>query len=396
MEFTAMDALSYRSLGADEYAQRRSEVIGYARELPEDATIEQAEAIDAELGILDAEDERRAKLAEVEQRNMSKVVTGAAKPVEAAEIKKESKMERAANLGEYFAAYVKERGHEKSFHLVAPAYEMRAATDPHTAPQIVDYDKNVMVPQVNMDVIDLFGREYISGNAITYFVQGAMESTPAVTAQGAAKPQVHFPSTPATVALKKIAGIIKESDELIDDAPWLASAINGRLINELNKVRKATIVADVLATSGIGTDQTAANAKAADIADIVFKAMMDIQEDTGFEADGIIMTPALWYSLNTGKDSNDGYYGDGYFRAPMARSIWGLPVALSSTLTASHILVGAFKTCGSLVSKAEGVTVETTNTDADDFQKNLMTMRAEVREVAILRQPAGFVDITVQ
>ena len=37
-----------------------------------------------------------------------------------------------------------------------------------------------------------------------------------------------------------------------------------------------------------------------------------------------------------------------------------------------------------------------TNTDADDFQKNLMTMRAEVREVAILRQPAGFVDITVQ
>ena len=63
MDFTAMDALAYRSLGADEYEQRRSEVIGLAKELPEDATVEQAEAIDAELNIIDAEDERRAKLA---------------------------------------------------------------------------------------------------------------------------------------------------------------------------------------------------------------------------------------------------------------------------------------------------------------------------------------------
>ena len=395
MKFTAMDELAYRSLGADEYAQRRSEVIGLAKELPEDATEEQMRSIDAEIDIIGAEDTRRAAIADMEERAAKKVIEGIAKPVETVEVKEESAMERAASLGEHFAAYVKERGHEKSFHLVAPSYEMRAATDPHTAPQIVDYDKSVLLPNVSLDVLDLFGREYISGNAITYFIQGAMEGTPAVTAQGAAKPQVHFPNTPATVALKKIAGIIKESDELIDDAPWLASTVNGRLLNELNKIRKATVVADILATSGIGTDATGASATASDVADIIFKAMMDIQEDTGFEADGIIMTPALWNTLNTGKNSSLDYYGDGYFRAPMARSIWGLPVALSSTLTANHIVVGAFKTCGSLVSKAEGVTVETTNTDADDFQKNLMTMRAEVREVAILRQPAGFVDITV-
>lgn len=394
MDFTAMGEIEYRSLGSDEYAERRAFVIGLAKELPEDATEEQMRSIDSEIDVIDAEDKRRASLAEMEERTAKKVIGGDAKPVESAIIEKENEMERAANLGEHFAAYVKERGHEKSFHLVAPAYEMRGATDTHTAPQIVDYDKTAFVPQVSMDVLDLFGREVISGNAITYFVQGTMEGAPAVTAQGAAKPQVHFPNTPKTVALKKIAGIIKESDELIDDAPWLASAINGRLINELNKIRKATVVADVLATSGIQT-ATAASAAAADYADAIFAAMMDIQEDTGFEADGIIMTPAVWNILNTGKDGNDGYYGDGYFRAPMARSIWGIPVALSSTLTAGHVLVGAFKTCGSIVTKAEGVTVESTNTDADDFQKNLMTMRAEVREVAVLRQPAGFVDISV-
>ena len=393
MEFTAMDAIAYRSLGEDEYAQRRSEVIGLAKELPEDATVEQAEAIDVELGLIDAEDERRAKLADIEQRNRSKVIAGAAKPVEAVEIKEE-KMERAANLGEHFAAYVKERGHEKSFHLVAPAYEVRAATDIHTAPDVTDYDRNVIVPPLNTGVLDLFTREVIEGNAITYFVQGAMEGAPAVTAEGAVKPQVHFPKDPKTVSLKKIAGIIKESDELIDDARWLASVINGRLINELNRVRQATVITDLLATSGLGTD-TVTGSDAADIADTVHNAMMTVMEDTGFEADGVIMTPTLWHILNVGKDNGDSYYGDGYFRAPMARSIWGIPVAVNSAMTANHIVVGSFKGCASLVGKAEGVTVESTNTDTDDFQRNLMTLRAEVREVVCVRQPSGFINITV-
>lgn len=393
MEFTAMDALAYRSLGADEYAQRRSEVIGLAKELPEDATEEQMRSIDAEIDVINAEDERRAAVAAMEERAAKKVIDGTAKVVEAADIKEENEMERAASLGEHFASYVKERGHEKSFHLVAPAYEMRAATDIHTAPQVVEYDRSAIVPPLNTNVLDLFAREVIEGNAVTYFVQGAMEGVPAVTAEGAAKPQVHFPNEPKTVSLKKIAGIVKESDELIDDARWLASVINGRLLNELNRVRQATVITDMLAVSGIGTGSAASDAAA--IADAIDLAMMNVMEDTGFEADGIIMTPALWHALNVGKTTGQDYYGDGYFRAPMARSIWGIPVAVNPAMTANHILVGSFKACASLVGKAEGVTVESTNTDTDDFQKNLMTLRAEVREVACVRQPAGFVNITV-
>jgi len=394
MEFTEMDALAYRSLGADEYEQRRSLVIGLAKELPEDATVEQAEAIDAELGFIDAEDERRGKLAEIEQRNMEKVIGGAAKPVETVKVKEE-KMERASSLGDHFAEYVKERGHEKSFHLVAPAYDMqlRAATDVHTTPQVIEYDRTAIVPPLSTNVLDLFTREVIEGNAITYFVQGAMEGAPAITAEGAVKPQVHFPNEPKTVSLKKIAGIVKESDELIDDARWLASIINGRLLNELNRVRQSTVIADLLATSGLGT--ATASADAAAIADAIDLAMMTVVEDTGFEADGIVMTPALWHTLNVGKNTGQDYYGDGYFRAPMARSIWGIPVAVNPAMTDNHIVVGSFKGCASLVGKAEGVTVESTNTDTDDFQRNLMTLRAEVREVIAVRQPSGFINITV-
>jgi HK97 family phage major capsid protein len=107
------------------------------------------------------------------------------------------------------------------------------------------------------------------------------------------------------------------------------------------------------------------------------------------------MTPDLWKLLRIGKDLEGQYYGGGYFAALHGENIWNLPIVLSNQLTANHIVVGAFDTCASLVTKAEGVTVEATNTDQDDFIKNLMTIRAEVREKLAVRRPAGFVDITV-
>ena len=57
-----------------------------------------------------------------------------------------------------------------------------------------------------------------------------------------------------------------------------------------------------------------------------------------------------------------------------------------------EIFVGAFKACASVVGKG-GVRVEATNTDADDFQKNRMTIRAEERLALAVRRPAGFVKI---
>lgn len=394
MQFDPKDVMAYRAMNADQYEERRSLVLSLAEALPVDATEEQMRSIDAEMDIIREEDTRRDKMTELRNHKAVEVIAGAGKVVESTK-SEASERKSAETLGDHFVEYVQKRGHEKSFHLVAPAYK-RAATDFHATTPIIEYDRNVIVPPAHIDVIGLFNREVISGNTISYFVQGNMEGTPAVTAEGGLKPQVHFPSEPKTAALKKIAGIIKESDELIDDAPFLVSAINGRLVNELNLVRQATIVADLLGTSGIGTADTSTSADASDIADAIDLAMMNVVEDTGFDADGIIMTPALWHALNVGKNDNSDYYGDGYFRAPMARSLWGIPVALASTLTANHIVVGAFKTCASLVGKAEGVTVESTNTDADDFQRNLMTLRAEVREVIAVRRPAGFIDITVK
>ena len=303
----------------------------------------------------------------------------------------------AKSLGENFVRVLKKSGAGKRFDVSAPSF--KAATDVQTSPAgAVDFastfDKNVVeAARVQLVVRDLFAAENISGSTLVYLVEGAMQGAPAVTAEGAEKPQIHFTDpTPKTVSLAKVACHIKESDEYINDYPFLASAINGRLLYELGLVEQNKLVTDLIGTSGIQTDSTTwvAASTATDIADLILKAAMDVQDGSGFAADGIMMNPADWYSLRIAKASGTGeYFGGGFFGAQNIPNLWGIPVCVTTSIAAGKIMVGAFKTCGSVVQNG-GVSVEAVNTNEDDFVKNLMTIRAEERLALAVRRPAGF------
>ena len=314
--------------------------------------------------------------------------------------KEEDPMEEktAHNLGEHFVNAVKASNVGKRFDVSAPAF--KAATDTQTSPAAaVDFattfDKNVVTgARTPLVIRDLFGAEQISGSTLVYLVEGAIQGAPAVTVEGAEKPQIHFADpTPKTVSLAKVACHIKESDEYINDFPFLASAINGRLLYELGLVEQNKLVTDLTGTSGIQTGTYAAAATAADIADAILQAAMDVQASSGFAADAIVLNPADWYTLRVGKDGDDRYYGGGYFGDQTIPNLWGIPVCVSAAVASGTILVGAFKTCASVVTNG-GVSVEAVNTNEDDFVKNLMTIRAEERLALAVRRPAGFKKLT--
>lgn len=304
----------------------------------------------------------------------------------------------ARDLGEAFIRQLKASNIGKRFDVTAPAF--KAATDPMTSPAgavnfATTFDRNVVTgARTPLVIRDLFGAEQISGSTLVYLVEGALQGAPAVTAEGAEKPQIHFADpTPKTVSLAKVACHIKESDEYINDFPFLASAINGRLLYELGLVEQGKLVTDLLATSGIQTGTYAATGTATDIADAILQAAMDVQAQTGFAADAIAMNPADWYILRVGKDGDDRYYGGGYFGEQSVPNIWGIPVCVSASITSGTVVVGAFKTCASVVTNG-GVSVEAVNTNEDDFVKNLMTIRAEERLALAVRRPAGFKKLT--
>ena len=321
----------------------------------------------------------------------------------------------AKSLGEHFVKSMP-KTHEKRFTIAAKAYNDPLAVGTPASPKVpralvTDIDRNIVsevLPETFLR--SLFGSESISGNALTYFVEGAIESNTSggqsaygfdPTDEGAAKPQISFADpSPVTVALDKLAAFIKETDEYIDDAPFLASAINGRLLNYL-RLREEAYLLTKLKAANITADTTswANSATAQEIADLIFKKAQKVKADSGFAADAIIMNPATWEILRLAKDKNDNYIGGGFFSDGQGKQIWGIPVYTSSFAAApvsgsaaGEIFIGSFKACASVVSKG-GVSVEATNTDQDDFIKNRMTIRCEERLALAVRRPAGFVKL---
>ena len=278
---------------------------------------------------------------------------------------------------------------------------VKAATDPVTKPVIPSVDENVIDVNHILGVRDLFNAEEISGNSLTYFRMGATElpnNFTGETAEGAEKPQIHPTYTAVTAALQKIAAHLKESDELLNDAPFLESVVRGRGAYEVHKAIEKYLVSQLLATSGIDVTVNSGISF-----DNLLKAKMAVMENVGYEADAIIINPADLQTLLLQKDGgNSGQYlmggpayapyGNGQYGAYLP--IWGMKVVASSAIAQGTAIVGAFKACASVVSKAgEGFRIEVANQNEDDFVKNMLTVRIEERILEAVRLPGGFAKV---
>ena len=258
--------------------------------------------------------------------------------------------------------------------------------------KIFDYDKNPVNVMPALNVRNIFGAETISGNALTYYVIGSLEGEIDGVAEGAEKNRIHVPYAPKTVALQKIAAYLKESDELLSDAAFIESAVRGRGVYEFNRAVETYLVDELLDTSGVQSGESSISF------DNILAAKQDIFADTGYAPDVLLINPADWSTLLQSKDSRGQYmlggpaygpYGNGAYNGNP--HIWGLTVVESAGVPEGACVVGAFKAGASVVNKAsEGLRVEVSNSDQDDFIKNIITVRIEERLALAVRVPAAF------
>ena len=240
-------------------------------------------------------------------------------------------------------------------------------------------------------IADLFSTEQISGNAVTFYPESStVEGGPDIVAEGAKKPMMSFEDpTAKTVSLSKIASYMKETDELIEDTPWLADAINQRGMYQHQLKVEDFLVAQLLGTSGVQTGTGVG-------ADDIFKAATNVKLQTGLPADAVVVNPADYQTMRLAKDQNGQYYGGGYFYGQYGQggiieqpSIWGLRTVVSAAVPAGEAIVGAFR-LGAEILKKGGVTVDIANQNEDDFLKNLVTILIEERIALAVRRPAAF------
>ena len=275
---------------------------------------------------------------------------------------------------------------------VGARINLKTYSDPEKTTTIYDYSQDVVNPMPKLGVRSLFGKETISGNALTYYVLGTVEGTVQGTNEAAKKNQIHIPYTEKTAALSKITAFFKETDELLSDAKFLESAIRNRGIYEFDKAIESYLVTTLAGTSGVGVYGNAVNF------DNILGAKQSIIADTGYIPDAMLINPSDWATLLQAKDSNLQYllggpgfgsYGNGnYYANP---KVWGLTVVESAAVTEGSVIVGAFKPGASVVTQAgSGQRVEVSNSDQDDFVKNMVTVRIEERLVEAVRVPGAF------
>ena len=236
-------------------------------------TLEQATALKSEIEELEQKIEKAEKASEI----LKTLGTAEETNKDTQEVKKMTDLEM-------FTKSASEMTDKKS----GVSMHLKAATDVVTAPQIADVDKSVAPQPRRNAVADYFTNTLISGNAITYFLQGAYEGVPAVTAQGAKKPQNSTSFDVITLALSKISAYIKETDEIINDAPFLASEVQNALIYQIGKVEDSTIVSAIAGTSGIGAAEydTANNET---LADGILNAILGIKGASAFDASSVAL-----------------------------------------------------------------------------------------------------------
>ena len=275
----------------------------------------------------------------------------------------------------------------------------KANTDVVMAPQIADVDRSVAPVGKRTPAASLFTEAQISGNAITYFLEGAFEGTPAATAQGAKKPQVSTSFESKTLALSKIAAYVKETDEILADAPFLASEVQNTLMHQVGKAEDAYVVGAVQGTSGIGAETY--DGTTVTFADGILNAIMKVRNDSAYDAGVVILNPADIASLMTAKDGNKQYYGGGYFvgaygngayGAPI--SIWGVQIFASSAITQGTALVAAKEAVKTW--RKGGMDVAIAAENEDDFLYNRVTLRAEVRLATAVIDLKGVVLLSAE
>lgn len=297
----------------------------------------------------------------------------------------------------------------------APEF-IKAATDPQTTPTGLEaystyYDRTIVQGfRRRLVLADLLGSGVLTNNnAVTYLVEGTLvEGNFTTVAERGLKPQMHFSDpTMKTDGLKKIAGILKFSDEMIEDFGFLVSEINNRgmyllgLAEEgqlLNGDGTGSNIEGLLNRSGI---QSEAAASEADNPDAIFRASTKIATATGLTADGVVINPIDYQNMRLRKDGNGQYFGGGFFQNEYGNGsimeqppIWGMRTVVTPMVAAKTVLVGAFRQAATVYRKG-GIRIESTNSHGEDFTSNLVTTRIEERIALAVRVPSAIVNVTL-
>lgn len=329
----------------------------------------------------------------------------------------------AATLGDHFVKHAGDMLTKQAagahIDFSAPDFHAKAANDPAVRPAAgsgldawgTDFQRGfVNAVRQKLVIADLMGSANVTNSTIKYLVEkmkAIAEGGPATVAEAAAKPYGRFDTFDIiTESLAKIAGLTKISDEMAEDYAFVVDWINNQLIYEVSVVEEAQLLngdglgsnlKGLLNRDGLQTHNIAAGAEF----DGLYTAMQMVPQATNLYADALVVNPADYIKRRLQKDANGQYLAGGPFQGSYGNGgiminppVWGLTTIDTNAIPAGTYVLGAFRQASTVLRKG-GLRVDSTNSNADDFEHNLITLRAEERVGLMVSRPAAFVTGTI-
>lgn len=256
----------------------------------------------------------------------------------------------------------------------------------------------IIAPERTMTIRDLLAPGETSAGNIEYVVETGFTNNAAMVAEGAQKPKSDLAYDLRSAPVRTIAHIFKASRQIMDDAPALRSQIDARATYGVRFREEVELL------SGDGTGQhllglqtqATAFATPAGMAAVANPTPIDRMRIAilqvilaEYPASAFVLNPIDWATIELTKDTQ-GRYIVGNPQDGTAPRLWNLPVVATQAQAQNRFLTGAFNIGAQIFDRME-IEVLLSTENVDDFEKNMMTIRAEERLALAVYRPEAFV-----
>jgi HK97 family phage major capsid protein len=237
-----------------------------------------------------------------------------------------------------------------------------------------------------------------TSNAIEFTKEASFTNSAAEVAEGGTKAESALTWSLVNMPVSTVAHWIKISKQLAADNTALAAYVNQRMVYGVNRKVETQLVSGDGTAPNISGILDTGNFTAHGYADaalgttlkklaLIRKIMADLHI-AGYPADAILVNPADWATIELDLLTTSATVVPFKYDEGGNPRLWGLPVVQSIGMTADMIAVGAFRQAYTVYNR-EGVVVELSDSDSDNFTKNLVTVRAERRLALATEVPAA-------
>lgn len=240
---------------------------------------------------------------------------------------------------------------------------------------------------------DLFTVFPVTSGNVEYAKEESFTNNARPVTEGEQKPDSDLTFELYNSKIVTIAHLFHASVQILQDAPALGAYIAQRALRGLKVTEESQLL------NGAGTGQNinglipqavsySGGASGDTPIDTIRRAIKQVRQSE-HEANGIVVHPDFLADIDLLKD-DEGRYILGNPVNGNQPKLWGLPVVASTAMADDEFLVGAFGSAAAILDRQDAV-IELSTEHADNFAKNMVSIRCEERIGMAVFQPSAFV-----